>query len=985
MTRFILFIILLCCVYQALPQNQQVNPTDINHAFNPVQYVDPMIGTGGHGHTYPGASMPFGMVQLSPDTRLDGWDGCSGYHYSDSIIYGFSHTHLSGTGCSDYGDILLMPVSGKVELDHYKYASHFSHKNEKASAGYYSVYLDKPEVKAELTAGKRAGFHRYSFNNEKKANLVIDLKHRDQVIDSWIEVVSNTEIQGMRRSKGWADDQVLYFYAVFSKAFDSYAIAKDDIFQKNIKRAEGTDIKAYVSYKNTGGQPVMVKVGISSVSCESAFQNVFKEFTGWDFDLAVANAEKEWNKELGKIQVEGGNPDQMKTFYTALYHCMLTPNLYSDADGGYRGRDKKIHHATDFDYYTVFSLWDTYRAEHPLFTIIDQNRTNSFIKTFIAQYEQDGLLPVWELSACETNCMIGYHSVSVIADAFVKGIRNYDINKALIAMKNSANQHNSGLDFYHSMGLIPGDMEAESVSKTLEYSYDDWCIAQVSRYLGRVNDYMDFIRRSQFYKNVYDPSSGLMRARWNGAWYSPFDPAEVNNNYTEANAWQYSFYVPQDVSGLIGLMGGKDKFVAKLDEMFTTKTDLTGRQQADISGLIGQYAHGNEPSHHMAYLYDYAGQPWKTQQKVRQIMDEMYSAKPDGLCGNEDCGQMSAWYVMSALGIYSLCPGQLQYAIGSPLFPKVTINLENKKKFIIRAENLSRENFYIQSASLNGKDYTKCYLNHNDIMNGGELIFTMANTPAKQRAVADPDVPQTIITDNLIVPVPVIESSGKTFKNKMNVEIKAVCQGVKLFYSTDGSVPDTSSKKYQLPLEITANTTIKAIAFSPELGYSFPAEAHFFKAPEGRNIQLITAPDPQYASGGADVLIDGILGNTNWRLGGWLGFQGKDVEAIIDLGKKQNISNLSVDLLQDMGAWIMMPPSVDFYASDDGNSYKLVATAKSDVPEKEEKTIAKKLSSKVELNARYIKVKINNFGKLPAWHMSAGNPAWTFIDEISVE
>ncbi|HQI71021.1 MAG TPA: GH92 family glycosyl hydrolase, partial [Bacteroidales bacterium] len=689
--------------------------------------VNPFIGTGGHGHTYPGATAPYGMVQLSPDTRLTGWDGCSAYHYSDQVIYGFSHTHLSGTGCSDYGDILLMPVSGAVDLKNYAYASSFSHKNEKARPGYYSVKLDKHKIQVELTATQRAGMHKYEFEEPGQNSVVLDLEHRDQVIDSYIEFVNNTTVRGMRTSRAWAQKQILYFEIQFSKPFSHYGLCEIDsgggIKKTYTDKASGKRVKAFFTFE--GQKEILVKVGLSATSVEGAAKNLAAEMNSWDFNSVYLQTKKAWNKELGKIEVSGGTKKMTNTFYSALYHCMITPNIYSDVDGKYLGRDLKVHDSKGSDYYTVFSLWDTYRAEHPLLTIIDQKRTNDFINTFISQYLEGGRLPVWELSSNETFCMIGYHAVPVIYDAFAKGIKSYNTAKAYEAMKTSAMSDDFGLKFLKQYGYIPGDKEHESVSKTLEYAYDDWCIAQMAKASGKTDDYKKFIKRAQFYKNIFDTQTGFMRPKMNGAWQTPFDPAEVTFQYTEANAWQYSFYVPQDLSGLIQLYGGKANLAAKLDELFNTKQQLSGREQSDITGLVGQYAHGNEPSHHMAYLYNYLNQPWKTQQLCHKIMTTLYLDKPDGLCGNEDCGQMSAWYVLSALGLYQVCPGNTQFAIGTPIFPEAKIHLENGKTFVIKSKNVSSKNFYIQSAILNGEAYTRCYLDYETLMNGGTIEFAM--------------------------------------------------------------------------------------------------------------------------------------------------------------------------------------------------------------------------------------------------------------------
>ncbi|MFN8323879.1 MAG: GH92 family glycosyl hydrolase [Chitinophagales bacterium] len=707
-------------------------------------YVDPFIGTGGHGHTFPGPTLPFGMVQLSPDTRLKGWDGCSGYHYSDTRIYGFSHTHLSGTGCSDYGDVLLMPTTGKPAFSNRKYSSPFKKENEKASAGYYSVYLDKPKVKVELTASTRTGLHKYTFPQSTSANVILDLTHRDFAKEGEINITGSNEISGKRVSKAWADNQIVYFVIQFSKPFNKWGIAKADAINEGATHDTGSLLKAYVSFETTEGEVIYAKVGISAVSVEGARKNLMAEQPAFDFDKTVTDAKAAWNKELSKIEAESKDETILRTFYTALYHAMTPPNTYSDVDGKFRGRDFQVHEANGFDYYTVFSLWDTYRALHPLLTIIDQKRTSAFINTFITQFEQGGRLPVWELSSCETWCMIGYHAIPVIAEACLKGVTGFDMNKAFEAMKFSAMEDKNGLKGYKTNGYIKFMEDGQSVSRTLEYAYDDWCIAMVAKKLGRQQDYDYFLKRAQNYKNLFDSTTGFMRPRQE-SFLTPFDPYKVDHNYTEGNAWQYSFYVPQDLSGQMQLLGGKEKLAAFLDTLFTTSSKLTGHKQPDITGMIGQYVHGNEPSHQIAYEYDYAGQPWKTQSMVRRIMKEMYHDKPDGLAGNEDCGQMSAWYIFSALGFYPVCPGSDQYALGSPLLDKATIHLENGKSLTITAENNGSENVYIRSSRLNGKDYRKTYLLYEDIIQGGLLEFNMAAQPDTNRGTQQTDMPQTRI------------------------------------------------------------------------------------------------------------------------------------------------------------------------------------------------------------------------------------------------
>jgi predicted alpha-1,2-mannosidase len=828
------------------------------------------------------------MVQLSPDTRLTGWDGCSGYHYSDSIIYGFSHTHLSGTGISDYGDILLMPVVGSsVPFQALRggpeegYASRFKHENETASPGYYSVKLDDDDILVELTTTARVGMHRYTFPKTRLANILIDLTHRDKVLDSGFRVTGEKTLVGWRRSEAWAKDQIVFFAIEFSQPFLAYTYASDVQGSPDVT---GRDLKLLFRFDASSGAPLLVKVGISSVDTDGALKNLRAELDHWDFDKVRADAAAAWNAELNKIQVTGGSDVELTNFYTALYHAMTAPNLFNDVDGRYLGRDFKIHTAGDFSYYTVFSLWDTFRAAHPLYAIIDRKRTQDFIKTFLAQYEQGGRLPVWELAANETDTMIGYHAVSVIADAAVKRIDGFDLHKAFEAMKHSAELRDyRGLGAYIDKGFLTMEEERESVSKVLEYAYDDWCIAEVARILGKTEDYRRYSRRAQSYKNVFDPVTGFMRPRSNGNWIEPFDPREVTFAFTEANSWQYTFFAPQDISGLIDLMGGRRRFADKLDQLFAAESRTTGREQADITGLIGQYAHGNEPSHHMAYLYNYVGEPWKTQFRVHQIMKEFYKPEPNGLIGNEDCGQMSAWYVFSAAGFYPVTPGSTVYAIGSPLFPELRFNLENGKTFTVIAREISDRNIYIQSATLNGKPYQRSFLLHEDLINGGELVFQMGPRPHRNWGVGQGNEPVSRIADHEIVPVPVIKAAGQTFRATLEVSIAAIGgKRVDLHYTTDGSEPGPSSRKFTKPFTISDNATVKAVAIAPDGRRSQVATANYNRIPHDWKITLESKYSSQYTGGGDFALIDGIRGTTNWSGGGWQGYQGKDFVAVVE-------------------------------------------------------------------------------------------------------
>lgn len=955
-----------------------------------TDFVDPFIGTGGHGHTFPGATLPFGMVQLSPDTRLDGWDGCGGYHYSDSIVYGFSHTHLSGTGCSDYGDILVMPFAGNLRNGLHQpsgeYASLFSHKTESARPGYYNVLLETDSINAELTATLRTGWHRYTYPAEKSSSLMIDLKHRDRVLASSIRKANDFEIEGYRRSMNWAADQHVYFVARFSEPVLSSQIAINDTVVNGITDAEGTNLRILLNFGMLNGKPLTIQVGISPVSIEGARRNLELEAQSMTFDQVKQLADSTWNKELSCITVKGSNDDQKTIFYTALYHAFIAPNLYMDIDGNYRGRDLGIHNADSFNYYTVFSLWDTYRAEHPLFTLVQQKRTIDFINTFLKQYEQGGMLPVWELSANETNCMIGYHAVPVIADAFIKDISGFDSELALKAMVNSARQDQFGLKYYRERGFIPSEDDGESVSRTLEYAYDDWCIATMAEAMNKNDIFKEFTMRAQSYKNLFDPSTGFMRARNNDSWFSPFDPREVNFNYTEANAWQYSFYVPQDVEGLIALHGGDEGFSKKLDELFTTNSETTGREQSDITGLIGQYAHGNEPSHHMAYLYSYAGKPWKTQQRIRQIMDEMYTTCPDGLIGNEDCGQMSAWLVMSALGMYPVTPGTNIYVFGTPWFEEATIHLENGKSFTLKAPQVSSERFYIQSAKLNGQPYSRSWLSHFSIETGGELEFIMGPEPNPLWGQNENNRPISKIREFQIEAVPFIMAGEHTFKDSTRVSLGCLNPKARIYYTTDGSAPTTSSKLYLAPFSINRTTTIKAISVNNNGVASLTMQSPFYLMPHNQFLTLLSKYEPQYSAGGENALGDGLHGGNNFRTGRWQGFQGTDIEAIMDIGSVKPVNRISVGFLQDQGAWVFMPAKVTFLISDDKTNWKPVGEVLNDINIKHEGVVTKDFSIEMKsVKARYIKFKAFNPGPCPAWHIGAGGKSWLFADEFIVE
>lgn len=965
------FAILAITFFFSCTQKPSIQPAKSDAPL--TNYVNTFIGTGGHGHTYPGATMPFGMIQLSPDTRLDGWDGCSGYHYTDSYIYGFTHTHLSGTGVSDYGDILLMPTDTIVfnnGADGQKgYRAHFSHTNEKATPGFYQVYLDTTNIDVGLTVTKRAGIHQYKFPKGQKQVVILDLEHRDPLLDHNINIVSDTEINGYRHSKAWAEKQMLFYHMQFSKPITNKT------FNQN-------KTKVALEFDTTTSEELSIRIGISAVDKEGALQNLTTEVGNKTFDQIKQEANDSWEKELQKIVIESPNTDYKTNFYTALYHTMIAPNLFQDVDGRYRGMDLNIHNTKDFEYYSVFSLWDTYRATHPLYTIIDQKRTNDYINTFLAKYDEGGIMPIWDLAGNYTHCMIGYHAVPVIADAYLKGISNYDTEKALKAMKHSATRDKLGLASYKSGGFIPVEEEAESVSKTLEYAYDDWTIAQMAQAMGKTEDVKTYTKRAQYYKNVFDPSTKFMRGRYRNTWFTPFDPYEVNFNYTEANSWQYSFYVPQDISGFIELMGGKAVLEQQLDALFTAKDQTSGAHQVDITGLIGQYAHGNEPSHHIAYLYNFINKPYKTQEKVHEILTKLYSNTPDGISGNEDCGQMSAWYVLSSLGFYPVTPGSNHYIIGTPLFEKGTIQLENGNQFTIVANNISDTHKYVASVSLNAKEYPYTYIKHQDIMNGGSLVFEMTDAPSTW-GTNDTDIPKTQIEDHLITSPPFIAEGNIAFKKETKITLKNINQEASIFFALDHD----KFSKYSTPISITKPAILKTYAIEKGVKSAIIA-TEFFKIDPNLKITLDNEYANRYNGGGPDALINGIKGTMDYRSGSWQGFHNRNLIATLDLGSLKNVNTISIGFLEDQRSWIFYPQKVEFWISEDGEQWNLLGknTFTQSPKPSTEVSIKKVEASSVANKAQFIKIKAQTVGAIPEWHIGSNHhgKAWIFADEITV-
>ncbi|MBI1193419.1 MAG: hypothetical protein GC205_09610, partial [Bacteroidetes bacterium] len=819
----------LACLVLAtgLPRHTLAQPN------NPYSLVNPFIGTGGHGHTHPSAMRPFGMIQAGPDTRLSGWDGCSGYHYDDDTIYGFSQTHLSGTGVSDYGDVLLMPffMTGEGQpwadatfAQAYPFAAGFRHTAEQARPGYYAVTLDNG-IKVDIVASDRSALYRFVFpgaatrvgNAAPPGNstnpvpsgpargtpaIWLDLDHRDKVVDAAMRTVGSNAISGYRISNAWAQKQNIYFYMEASRAMAGFQKAGNRALV-TFEPENGTVVpKRAAARKSKGPSPdtVYVKIGISAVDEAGARANLVAEIPGFDWAAQTAEAKAVWTEALNRVTVGGGMQAQRQAFYTAVYHALSAPNLYMDVDGRYRGMDHNIHHAQDFIPYTVFSLWDTYRAAHPLYTLLWPVQNRDFIRTMLDDYQKGGRLPVWKLADYETDCMIGYHSAPVIVDAWAKGQRGFDATLALEALVNSAERDALGLPEYRRYGYIPADADAESVSKTLEYAYDDACIARLAADLaaehraalrpdhalpdGRTYAAIadTFALRGSAWKHLLDPATGFFRARQNGGFVTPFDPAEVNFHYTEANAWQYSFAAPQDLRShgemLVAAAAQRsdqpqtprEALAAHLDALFSANPATTGREQADITGLIGQYAHGNEPSHHMAYGYAHLGQPWKTQKLVRQILTELYTDAPDGLCGNEDCGQMSAWYVLSAAGFYPFAPGQAAYTLGSPLFDTIRFVFDGGRVFEVIATDQAADRPYVASARLNGVPYDSAVIRHAMLVQGGRLELTMAAEPVREWGVHDA-LPPALALAAPVLAAPYADPAPRSFRDSLVVSL----------------------------------------------------------------------------------------------------------------------------------------------------------------------------------------------------------------------
>ena len=952
-----------------------------------VQDINPFIGTGGHGHTHPSAQAPFGMIQLGPNTRYDGWDGCGGYHYTDSAMYGFSCTHLSGTGVSDYGDLLMLPYSSPTkEGDHIK----FFKEDEHAQAGYYACILDD-STRIEATAGDRTGILRIRFGKGSKPGILVDLNFRDRVLKQEFSALKDGRFEGHRISEGWAREQHFYFGMYITARPDTAIEISDGVYW--IPMPEGV-------------KETTVRLGISGTSEDGAWTNFVAELNKQNFEDLFKETQTKWSKELAKSTVKSASADDRAIFATALYHAYSVPNLWSDADGAYRGADGKIYTDTEHAHYTVYSLWDTYRTAHPLYTITQPERTQEFIYGMLDMYKQRGRLPIWELAGNETDCMIGYHSVSVLADAIAKGYHT-DTALTLEAMRVTAEVDVFGLGAYQESGFLSIEDESESVSKTLEYAYDDACIAWTAERLGNLGMMNRYKQRASAYRSLVDPESGFVRPRTNGDFLSPYAPQEVNNHFTEANAYQYSFSPVHDIEGWMEVLANfrasredwnslprkKQEMVVKsrydvledlLDELFTAPSETTGRQQADITGLIGQYAHGNEPSHHIAYLYNATNNPNKTSYWVNEILNSQYQNAPDGLSGNEDCGQMSAWYVMASMGLYPLVPGQPHYQLSTPKWDSIHLELAGGKSLDIAVKGTGP---YLSSYNLGEEVMVhkqKRYVTHETLLEGG--IWNVERradeglwntTQCYKTSLNNPTPPAPIIRVN------------RTFSEETLVEIIPTGSYDVWRYERYENVKWKKDRKGRERIGRAYDNGF-VTAITPDYGFgNHIAKAVFTKRDDNYSARWIQGtPTSQYTAGGAGAAVDGIKGDTDWRKGHWIGIQGENAVLEITLERPKAVRSISVGVLKDIRAWIALPKVLEISIWYEGiTQWKTIGMLPMENPLGEEEATRKEVifAHDAQRPVQKVRVKFTNAGKLQDWHPGAGYPSYFFVDEVRLD
>ena len=1001
--------ILLCVVLMmSCDQERTVPPLQVADL---TTYADPMVGTDAHGHTFPGATVPHGMVQLSPSNGLKGWDWSSGYHYSDSVLKGFAHNHISGPGLSGLGDILLMPTSklqtrpGTDEDPDSGYRSRFSHDTETAEPGYYSVLLEDEAIRVELTSTLRVGFHRYTFETAGEKFVIFDPTHSigEFAYETSMEVLSDNQIRGYKKSKsGTAGDRTVYFLATFSRPLKDAGITQKDekIREKN---KAGEEVKGYAAFDVDAGESIEVQVAISHVNYEGAEKNWKAEGENKTFDEARLAAKEMWQEKLSKIVVKEDDLAKKRTFYSAMYHSFISPNLISDVDGKYYLEGKV--RSSNIPQFSNYSTWDTYRALHPLLTIIEQKKSADFVNSMVSRYADEGLiLPGWEAQGFDNVCMIGYNMTSPIADAVLKDIAGIDHEKAYAAIKaaafdrtkNSPNYDVNGMDGYLKYGFVTAET-GSSVSKTTEQNYYDWAIARVAEKLGKVDDAKLFDLRSKGWRSFYDPASGYLFPKKGSGELVTMDTTTWNglrSNYVSGNIWAYSAYTPHDMKAAIQIRGGRKKYLDWLGWIFENDIPVGGEQHVDISGFIGKYGHGDEPGHQMPYLFTVAGQPWKTQQYVNEVMTTMYSDQPDGLINNEDLGQMSAWYIFSALGFYPLAPGDLVYQLGAPLYEQADLRLENGNIFSVVAKNQANENIYVQKAWLNGKAYNKTYITHETILEGGTLEFEMGSTPNKNWGTAPSssflgefDDTQTVEIPGIGVWAPNDRNPGSFFEEIEKIELVSNTEGAKIFYTLDGSEPSSNALAYTAPIEITADTKLKAIAFKEGLNPSTIYERNYFQSflstlKEG--FPKVTAESEKIAWGKDDcsMIFDQYIGTESYSDGKWTGLKG-DLVLNIDLGEIKTLKEVIVGYLSDTGVWIFPPDKISVFGGISRSSMQLFGEKNIAKLDEHTKLASNKSFSIDEEEVRHLKIHIKEYGPAPSWHGAGpGEKMWLFIDEI---
>ena len=952
-----------------------------NHQEDLTEYVNTLIGTkpwsgkvqvASHelpeGHTYPGVCPPFAMTEWSPQTTT----GAIPYWYEegeDARIQGFRATHYpSGAVMAEYGSFTLFPATGKLVTDPEERASWFDHDTEIAKPHYYSVFLDNNKIKAELTATSRAGFMQFTFPQSDSSYMLLDFfenKGKLQVNPEKKEITGHSLSKGL----GTPDNFACYFVAQFDKEFETFQLDAED---------EKANLGG-VTFATADNETVKVKIGTSFIGLDQARKNLAEEIPHWDFEQVCNQTKSEWNKELNKIQIEGGSDDDKTIFYTSMYHALLLPREFSEQGKYYSPYDGKIHEGVSF---TDYSLWDTYRAEHPLLIFLTPEKVNFMIQSLLNSYDEGGWIPKWP-NPGYSNVMMGTHADALIADAYIKGLRAYDVDKAWEAMEKNANQPSTGqyaarvgVEDYNYYGFVPGDKQGECVARTLEFAYDDFCLAQMAKAMGNNSAYAEYIKRANYYKNVLDPETKNVRGKnSNGCWMDENDNSiSVWAGYTDHSLkvykWNHTFLAPHDVEGLITFFGGEAEFNNALDTLFNND----------------YYYVGDEFSMHAPYLYNYAGAPWKTQKLVQQIMGNYFSNEPGGLCGNDDCGQLSSWYIFGAMGFYPVAPGDDYYTIGSPVFEKVRMNLSNEKQFTVTAENMSDENVYIQSATLNGKAFTKSYLLHNQIMDGGHLHFVMGNQPNKAWGSNKKDIPPSSIESYNYLPGPSIRSKSTTFEDSLVIKLESNVEDAEIYYVLGDGTPTKQSTRYVHPLTIKSTSKIKAVTYKDGMKPSKVMKADFFKTPKGRTVTLLSEYSEKYTGGGAQGLIDYQFGNYFFRSTKWQGYEEIDLHAIIDLGSQQTIGKLAANFLHDRNNWISFPKEVSYYSSTDGKTFELIQSIKFDneieqsgVPE------IKTFEVNKSVTAKYIKVIARNQQRNPSWHAQAGEKCWLFVDEILIE